>query len=1269
MALDEKTLKDFAQAVIGAAGAPSTIKYGTATVDGAGNTYVTLDGSSTMTPVIGNMDIRTGDRITVDIIDHQAVVTGNTTAPPSGRYATEQPLRVFTEYAKGNSATTPPSSGWSEIMPEHEKNDYIWSRVVNQFANGSTQTDTPKLVYGGTGSDGKDSSSMEISSENGNAFKEPDDDTTISIVVRKGDTEIKSLSEAVLAYDDSSVNVRWEYKRLSTGATYTIPDNYPGLASNKFSLYVSAESTIMDYSDTKFIVTLYTSPSSGAIQPICSSELTVSYTEPSTAVTIKSSNGITFKDDVRSTTLIPTLTMNGSNASNSSSAKYMYGVDVKVQWQYKGPNDNQWTTIPESEYIDKGFQLFVSSLDVQGSKTYRATVYKAARSGYSVVVGTADVTLNDVIDGYTHGLTSYAYTFKASTPAGADIGAKCTSVVYLYSGTEKKSFSISSVTVPQQYISATIKGQNTTAPYVEYEVIDNFTSTQQALIKYAVDGLTFEQIFTMGVSAKGNDGQNGTDGQDGMMYGADPAFWVFTGDSEGVAVGTEMNLRLFYRRGSTPIIIDVDSSDISCPSGLEIKQIWNSGTTSPLIWFRVTEKFSETKQAIITIRAHGVIPGTYEIVNTAVNFAVALQGTDGEPGPPGKDGAGTYTMNITSSNGTVFTDREESTTLTASLLYGETELSIASNGTVYNDYLEVGVLQWRRTGQSSPISANSITINANVVNPAIVVTATFRSVIGPSLPNINYCERDTTIVFCSNIKESKRYYAKKNITDPEPSKPTDFPPEESFWVTTEPRVTESEIETTKIYFVDGVLYSNDTFVYSDVAEYTAFESSKYALSRALAAITVSEAAQEASDEAKQNAYDALIAATAYLKLDPVLQKIVVSKLGTSSWSTFAIDSVGSSVGMYDPVNHTFDEYSQFLRNGIKLFTKRYGTTENINSGIDIIYGEKDQPIKNYALYLHADGAAGDYYWGNNLFLGTCADKFKIDTRRTFAIHTYNDVAHNYSDTSTGVFALSGGNINKKTPEPSLQYEDQTSGFFLGSIKHLDPWHNQKDAINYWESNTPDGIYDGITSAGGYITFIDPHMEYNAERYTIRYDMFSEYPYFVIGGSKQGTYQNRPVDFYYTWSDGDSEYPSLANYSIPMFIHKGSYGIHYSTGGNESQYITGYPSSVIYNSITKKCTITFRFTINVAYPIIPGTNVQVTRITLSRIQISSSQWNEDWEYYDVQSISAKASNNGSSITLLVTAISKNTLNTVPDMRSAKPMFVDLSSFGTIDFDFS
>ena len=76
-----------------------------------------------------------------------------------------------------------------------------------------------------------------------------------------------------------------------------------------------------------------------------------------------------------------------------------------------------------------------------------------------------------------------------------------------------------------------------------------------------------------------------------------------------------------------------------------------------------------------------------------------------------------------------------------------------------------------------------------------------------------------TLSFMVDIKSVCRYYKLQASTATAPTKPTTNPP--SGWTTTEPNYTTGSTNT--LYFVDLTVFTNDTFVYSEVSKSSSYE--------------------------------------------------------------------------------------------------------------------------------------------------------------------------------------------------------------------------------------------------------------------------------------------------------------------------------------------------------------------------------------------------------------------------------------------------------------
>lgn len=82
MDLSKQLVKDFVE-VTGDSKRTDTTVYGTI-VENNGVMCVRIDGSDEITPIVSTTTVKEGERVTVQIRNHQAVVTGNTTNPSIG---------------------------------------------------------------------------------------------------------------------------------------------------------------------------------------------------------------------------------------------------------------------------------------------------------------------------------------------------------------------------------------------------------------------------------------------------------------------------------------------------------------------------------------------------------------------------------------------------------------------------------------------------------------------------------------------------------------------------------------------------------------------------------------------------------------------------------------------------------------------------------------------------------------------------------------------------------------------------------------------------------------------------------------------------------------------------------------------------------------------------------------------------------------------------------------------------------------------------------
>ena len=93
-------------------------------------------------------------------------------------------------YASSSSNTAAPTSGWQATPPSVAAGQYLWTRTVFTYTNG-TQSDPQYSVakQGATGAAGADAISLTITSSNGTVFKNNSGSTVLTAHVWKGSVE------------------------------------------------------------------------------------------------------------------------------------------------------------------------------------------------------------------------------------------------------------------------------------------------------------------------------------------------------------------------------------------------------------------------------------------------------------------------------------------------------------------------------------------------------------------------------------------------------------------------------------------------------------------------------------------------------------------------------------------------------------------------------------------------------------------------------------------------------------------------------------------------------------------------------------------------------------------------------------------------------------------------------------------------------------------------------------------------------------------------
>ena len=126
-------------------------------------------------------------------------------------------------YQASSSGTTTPTGTWSSSVPSTSAGEYLWTKTVVNYSDGTSTTSYSISRNGADGTDGEDGAdaiTIVIISSNGNIFKNTDIATTLSAHVYKAGAEVTGADLAALGtinwYQDGSSAV------FATGSTLTI---------------------------------------------------------------------------------------------------------------------------------------------------------------------------------------------------------------------------------------------------------------------------------------------------------------------------------------------------------------------------------------------------------------------------------------------------------------------------------------------------------------------------------------------------------------------------------------------------------------------------------------------------------------------------------------------------------------------------------------------------------------------------------------------------------------------------------------------------------------------------------------------------------------------------------------------------------------------------------------------------------------------------------------------------------------------------------------
>lgn len=328
------------------------------------------------------------------------------------------------------------------------------------------------------------------------------------------------------------------------------------------------------------------------------------------------------------------------------------------------------------------------------------------------VIGSAQITLIDLTDAYGVMLTSEAHTFPGSTSAA--LAGSVTTQVVAMRGAEQVPCSVVLGEVVKPAGVTVTKDTDATSPTLAIALSTAVTAGGVVKIPVHIGDLTIHKEFSFAIAFKGTNGTSVTITKSETTYQASTSGTAAPAGSwaaspPAVAAGSYLWTRtvVSYSDGKTSTAYSVARQGADGSDGTSVK------VSSQAVTYAKSSSGTAAPSSGWTASPPATSPGDYLWTKTVVSYSdgksttsysVSRNGTDGAPG------ADAVTIDITSSNGTVFKNTSISTVLTAHVYKGGVELTAAQISAL-------GTVKWYKDGSSTAsATGQTLTIDAGAVS-------------------------------------------------------------------------------------------------------------------------------------------------------------------------------------------------------------------------------------------------------------------------------------------------------------------------------------------------------------------------------------------------------------------------------------------------------------------------------------------------------------------------------------------------------------------------
>ena len=632
--------------------------YGTIVEYGAQN-YVKLDGSDLLTPITSVTNAKNGDRVSVDISNHKATVTGNITSP---------------------SATN------SEMVAANGR--------IDQQGNTITQINN-------------------TINQQGNTIEQVGNNITqINNTIKQVNNSISEMNDTIVSQGNSITQI---------GNTINVINNTIDVQNSTISAQhskieaidstVKAQNTKIEAQDSNI------SAINTTLESVNSDISSINSNIKSISSTIDTQNSKIKTVESNISTVNSTISNQNTRISTAEANIEIYNSSFQIQngvvTGLKGI-DTDLITVKDLE----ADHATVSTLDSEYANVDFANIGTAAIEKFFSQSGMIkDLVVGDQkIAGELVGVTIRGDLIEGNTIVADKLVIKGTDGLYYKLNTD----GITTEAEQTDYNSlngSIIRAKSITASKIAVNDLFAFNAT------IAGFHITDTALYSGAKSSATNGTRGIYLGKDGQMAIGDGSHYIKyykqDDDSFKLAISAE-NVEFTSGKSLTEemntltqTVEDLKSVDTSVVE----YQVGTSGTTAPTGKWDLGVPTVASGQYLWTRTTITYNDGTSTILYSV--SSMGEKGEQGDPGSPGDKGADAITVTITASNGTVFKNNSGSSVLTAHVYLGGVEQSITDAGVCGS----LGSIKWYKGSSTTSIAtAKAITVSASDVTNSLVYT-------------------------------------------------------------------------------------------------------------------------------------------------------------------------------------------------------------------------------------------------------------------------------------------------------------------------------------------------------------------------------------------------------------------------------------------------------------------------------------------------------------------------------------------------------------------